>query len=130
VPGAPGDTRAQGCLDLIKDGAACVTEAADVLAALPDSPPRAAIRKRRAAAPERTGETTPEVPAPTVTSTPPQGRDAAREALLAGLGPAPTPVDELTRRCQLSPAAVAEALLELELAGRIERHPGNQAALI
>jgi DNA processing protein len=70
------------------------------------------------------------VPAPTVTSTPPQGRDAAREALLAGLGTAPTPVDELTRRCQLSPAAVAEALLELELAGRIERHPGNQAALI
>jgi DNA processing protein len=46
------------------------------------------------------------------------------------LGPSPTAVDEVVRQCQVSPALVATALLELELAGRIERHPGNRVALI
>jgi DNA processing protein len=55
--------------------------------------------------------------------------DAAREMLLRQLGPAPTPVDEILRGCQLSAPAVLAALLELELAGRIERYPGNKVAL-
>jgi len=46
------------------------------------------------------------------------------------LGPSPTAVDEVVRQCQVSPALVATALLELELAGRLERHPGNRVALI
>ncbi|MCH7710490.1 MAG: hypothetical protein IH903_02525, partial [Proteobacteria bacterium] len=32
-------------------------------------------------------------------------------------------------QCQLSPAVVSTVLLEMELAGRLERHPGNQVAL-
>jgi DNA processing protein len=39
------------------------------------------------------------------------------------------PVDEIVRQCQLSPAAVAVILLELELAGRLNRHPGHQVSL-
>ena len=43
--------------------------------------------------------------------------------------PTPVAVDELVRQCQLSAASVATLLLELELAGRIERHPGNLVSL-
>jgi len=47
------------------------------------------------------------------------------ELILERLGPTPVAVDELVRQCQMSAAAVATLLLELELAGRVERHPGN-----
>ncbi|MCY4066499.1 MAG: DNA-protecting protein DprA, partial [Rhodospirillaceae bacterium] len=46
------------------------------------------------------------------------------------LSPAPTPVDALVREFGDDPATVAAALLELELAGRVERHPGNRVALV
>jgi DNA processing protein len=55
--------------------------------------------------------------------------NSARETLLRQLGPVPTSVDEILRGCQLSAPAVLAALLELELAGRIERYPGNKVAL-
>jgi DNA processing protein len=45
--------------------------------------------------------------------------------ILERLGPTPVAVDELVRQCQMSAAVVATLLLELELAGRVERHPGN-----
>ena len=46
------------------------------------------------------------------------------------LGPAPVMVDELVRQCHLSAPAVRAVLLELELAGRLERHPGNRVSLL
>ena len=46
------------------------------------------------------------------------------------LGPTPVAVDELLRQCQVSPALVHMVLLELELAGRIDRHAGNRVAMI
>jgi DNA processing protein len=54
--------------------------------------------------------------------------NAGLEMILEKLSPTPVAVDELARQCQLSAAAVATLLLELELAGRIERHPGNLAS--
>ena len=56
--------------------------------------------------------------------------DAGRAKVLEALGPSPVPVDELVRQCQLSPAIVATVLLELELAGRLERQPGNRVTLL
>ena len=50
--------------------------------------------------------------------------------VLEALGPSPVAVDELVRQCQLSPAIVATVLLELELAGRLERQPGNRVTLL
>ena len=35
------------------------------------------------------------------------------QSVIACLGPAPTPVDEVVRRCHVSPADVAALLLEL-----------------
>jgi DNA processing protein len=55
--------------------------------------------------------------------------DAALELITERLGPTPVAVDELVRQCHLSAAAVATLLLELELAGRVERHPGNLVSL-
>ena len=51
-------------------------------------------------------------------------------AVLALLGPAPTAVDDLIRRCQFSGPAVLSVLLDLEIAGRIETLPGNRVALL
>ena len=56
--------------------------------------------------------------------------DGARAEVQEMLGPAPVTVDEIVRNSQFSPAAVSVVLLELELAGRLERHPGNQVSLI
>ena len=56
--------------------------------------------------------------------------DRARARVLELLSPSPLPVDELVRECQMSPAIVLTVLLELELAGRIERQPGNKVALL
>jgi len=50
--------------------------------------------------------------------------------VLAALSLSPTPVDEVVRRCHLSASAVSSALLELELAGRIETLPGNRVCLL
>ena len=56
--------------------------------------------------------------------------DSARRDIVESLGPVPVTVDELVRSCQLSPSVASVILLELELAGRLERHPGNQVSLI
>jgi len=39
------------------------------------------------------------------------------------------PVDELVRQAARSPAEVQTVLLELELAGRLERHAGGRVSL-
>jgi DNA processing protein len=50
--------------------------------------------------------------------------------LLERLGPSPVEVDELIRQSRLTAPVVATILLELELAGRLDRHPGNQVSLV
>ncbi|GEO80180.1 DNA processing protein DprA [Pararhodospirillum oryzae] len=120
VPGSPLDPRAQGPNGLIKNGAALVENAQDVLRVLEP------VRARPMDEPGRPSlDGTP--PAPLIDES---DLAAARAPLLAALDGAPVPVDELIRRCQLSPALVAVLLLELELAGRLDRHPGNRVGLV
>ena len=116
VPGSPLDPRAQGCNDLIKKGAVLVQDAGDIVAEL----------ESRSAVAELPRDLLAE------TATPPADGDLdqARAVILAQLSPTPTPVDELIRHCQLSASVARTALLELELAGRVERQPGNRVALI
>jgi DNA processing protein len=45
------------------------------------------------------------------------------------LGPTPAPIDDLIRLSGASPAVVRMVLLELELAGRLERHGGGLVSL-
>jgi len=52
-----------------------------------------------------------------------------RTRVLQLLGPSPVGIDDLIRLSKVSPAVVRTVLLELELAGRLERHGGGMVAL-
>jgi DNA processing protein len=58
------------------------------------------------------------------------GLGEARERIESLLGATPVAVDELLRRCQVSAPVLGTVLLELELAGRLERHPGHRVSLL
>lgn len=119
VPGSPLDPRSRGANNLIRQGATLVQTAEDVLEAL------AEIRRPPLA--EREARPIDRVPA----ELPSESELAqARRDLVERLGPTPIEVDELIRQCRLTPPVVATILLELELAGRLDRHPGNQVSLI
>jgi len=119
VPGSPLDPRARGCNDLIRQGAVLVESAADVLRAI-EATLKAPVQEPPAA--EFLGAD-PVLPSEPEVA---EGRRMVEELL----GPAPAAVDEVIRQCQVSAAIVHLVLLELELAGRLERHPGNRVALI
>ena len=127
IPGSPLDPRARGANRLIRDGAHLVEETPEILAHLgatpaPPLPPVVAS----VAGPVAAVKATPQQIDNTAQSTP----NTWRESVIACLGPAPTKVDEVVRRCHVSAADVAALLLELELAGRLERHRGNSVSLI
>jgi DNA processing protein len=119
VPGSPLDPRARGCNNLIRQGAVLVESAADVLDALEGvlKPP---IEEPKVA----------DFLVPAVSAADDSEIAAARQTIESLLGPTPVAVDEVIRECHVSAAIVHMALLELELAGRLERHPGNRVALI
>jgi DNA processing protein len=114
VPGSPLDPRAQGCNLLIREGATLIQSAEDVLEAIRPG----AIARPRRVSPVRDSA------APCA-----DAGDADRAALAGLLGPTPVPVDELIRQSGLAPALVPTILLELELAGRLERHAGGKVSL-
>jgi DNA processing protein len=121
VPGSPLDPRARGGNDLIRQGAVLVETAADVLDNLPPEP---AIGQPRPSGFAEPAQLSLEGPAPTES-----GPQAVSE-ILALLSPEPTMVDDLVRRCHLSPSVTMAVLLELELAGRVETLPGSRVALV
>jgi len=126
VPGSPLDPRAAGCNALIRDGATLVRSAEDVAealaASLADLPPP----PRRAAAPEPAARIVPAAQAAPAAAPPAEPLPAR---LLALLGPAPTPEDALIRDLARPAAEVAAALFDLELDGRVLRHPGGLVSL-
>jgi len=54
--------------------------------------------------------------------------DKIRARVAEALSPAPVAVDELIRQLGAPAGAVLTVLLELELAGRCARHPGNRVS--
>jgi DNA processing protein len=117
VPGSPLDPRAEGANRLLKDGAILVTGAEDVLDAL--SPLTLVERPNKLDAEEP----------PDFSDAPPPAQ-SDREKLVEALGPVPTGVDELIRHTGLHPAKVFMILLELDLAGLLERHPGGAVSFL
>jgi len=121
VPGSPLDPRARGGNDLIRQGAMLVETAADVLDNLPMEPAPVQPRLSGFGEPD---DAFPEAP-------PGGGNETdARLEILSLLSPEPTMVDDLMRRCHLSPSVTMAVLLELELAGRVETLSGSRVALL
>ena len=114
VPGSPLDPRAQGCNQLIRDGATLVQTAADVIEAIQPSAPRVHAARD------------PYEPGP---PEPLDGEDSALGLVEELLGPSPVPVDEIIRLSGAPSGSVQMALLELDLAGRLDRHAGNRVSL-
>ncbi len=123
VPGSPLDERARGCNELIRNGATLIQSAADVIEAIVPfsfAQPGLPLEERLPVS-KRTSVSERETPAATKTMKP--------EGIFSLLGPVPVAVDELIRQSGLDPAMVQMTLLDLELDGRLERHPGARVAL-
>lgn len=114
VPGSPLDPRAQGCNQLIRDGAILIQSAADVIETIKPFGQRDLWSSTPGYVPSKVA---------------PDASDSERRAVETLLGPTPAPVDEIIRLSALSPAIVHTVLLELELGGRLDRHAGGRVSL-
>lgn len=121
VPGHPLDPRAEGTNKLLKSGATFVTEVDDILSAL--APQLRTTARQMREEPE---------PAPLTPSSPnpPALSDDERGLVLSALGPAPVDIDSLARGTGLSIRSVQVALMELALAGRLERHGAGLVSML
>lgn len=119
VPGSPLDPRSEGANGLIRQGAVLVRSAEDVLEGLG-------------------GRLEPALPFDQdlfetdkdLFSAAQEPDDTLRAKIISALGPAPVDLDELIRFSDAPPRMVHIILLELELAGRLERHRGNKVSLL
>ncbi len=119
VPGSPLDPRNEGTNGLLKQGAIPATEAADVINAIEP------ILGRSLAPPSA------QEPSQEPLGAPDAEPDAdERTRLIALLGPAPVSIDDLVRLSRTSPTDVRSVLLELEIAGRLERHGAGLVSLL
>ncbi len=113
VPGSPLDPRSAGTNNLLKQGACLVTSARDILETLapilgrPPAPPPVELA---AADEHRAPEPLPDI------------RQSERELVVSALGPSPVDIDELIRATGVTTRKVHIVLLELDLAGRLQRH--------
>lgn len=119
VPGSPLDPRSDGANNLIRQGATLVRSAEDVVEAL-------------------AGRIEPDPPFDREFDAPPEGEmrgqsepsDDLRDRIIAALGPTPVELDELIRFTGAPARLIHVILLELELAGRLERHRGQKVSLL
>lgn len=116
IPGSPLDPRARGANALIRNGATLAENAEDVLEGIRpildnqlDEPDMEAFPNADADDAER---------------------DAGRATIFECLGPTPVKADDVLRYTKLSASTVWMILLELELAGRLERLFGGRVALL
>ncbi|MCF6370026.1 DNA-processing protein DprA [Rhizobium halophilum] len=119
VPGSPLDPRCHGTNNLLKQGAIVTTGSDDVLEALAplsdmESPAGSVIEE-----PEKSGSGDAFVPP----------NEGERASIVSALGPTPVEVDDIIRHTGLSASAVYLVLLELDLAGRLHRHPGGLVSI-
>ncbi|WP_072562949.1 DNA-processing protein DprA [Granulibacter bethesdensis] len=128
VPGSPLDPRCRGSNDLLRQGAWVTETAEDVLNNLP-------VTSRTTSTATQTPDLflSSSAPAPSAKQKPGGAftvseTNGLKEKILLLLGPEPVAVDDLIRRCQLSPSEVVAALLEMELSAHVVSLPGNRVA--
>ncbi len=121
VPGSPLDPRAAGTNNLLRQGATLVTGAEDIIEALapilgrPPTPPPTELASSDEAV----------TPAPL-----PDIGQSERDRVIEALGPSPVDIDELIRTTGLAARKVHIVLLELDLAGRLQRHGRQLVSLV
>jgi len=118
VPGHPFDPRAAGPNKLIQEGAALVQSADDVLKLVHGfhtSTPTLQDGADQVWQPAKIDDL--------------QGEEL-RDLILQNISMTPVTVDELVRNCHLTIPEAQVVLLELELAGRLQRLPGNRIVLL
>lgn len=120
VPGHPMDARAAGCNALIRDGAALVRNAADVIAGM-----QAPVNSPSDPAPEMT----PPPPASKPSAAPQIDPAQLEQHILACLSPSPIEEDCLIRDVGAPAAQITPAILSLELQGRVRRMAGGLLVL-
>ena len=143
VPGSPLDPRAEGTNDLIRQGATLCASAehvTSVLAPLLASGPSPDLSAREGQPSTDAEDLWDELDLPGVSPAPKERIDdgfhetetadlSSASRLVSLLGPAPVTVDDLVRQSGLPIRTVQATLLDLEMAGRLERHGGNAVSL-
>jgi DNA processing protein len=119
VPGSPLDPRCRGANRLIREGARLVEDFEQVIESLGEvGPPNLKFHENLKSDDQLSEKNTL------------KDHTKLHDQVLALLGPSPVAVDELVRQCHCSPPVLGMVLLELDLAGRLERHPGNRVSLL
>lgn len=115
IPGSPLEARSHGCNHLIREGAVLVQSPEDVVELLSDfgGNPRSTFREPVEQFDFESSELAEAEPA----------------NIASLLTTAPVAIDELIRQSGTSAAAVQLGLLELEIAGRLERHAAGRVSL-
>jgi len=116
VPGSPLDPRCEGSNGLLKQGATLVTEVTDVTTVLQPILGHPVVLSAEEPEPPSAERAEP--------------ASEERKCIVSLLGPTPVGIDDLVRLSSSSPAVVRTVLLELELAGRLERHGGGLVSLL
>jgi len=138
VPGAPEDPRASGCNALIRDGAALIRDAEDVIDALGAPRPGPLLPGLNEGGAEFTYDRglfqeDDDLDAfGGLDDFDLDGADdggALADQIMRLLGPTPVELDEIGRLTGAAPGQLALAILELELAGRVDALPGGRIAL-
>jgi DNA processing protein len=120
VPGSPLDARSHGPNSLIKQGALLTESVNDVIQALDYASYSNSIRVM---------PSIPTEPLLPISDMPLKEQELHRQILIS-ISPHPTATNDVIARVGLPTAHVTTALLELELAGMIQRYPGNKVARI
>jgi DNA processing protein len=117
VPGSPLDPRCHGTNGLLKQGAIVTTSSTDVLDMLSPISQIDIFRDFVIEEPDK----------PTTALLAPDDDDRSR--IVSALGPTPVEIDDIIRHTGLPAQWVYLVLLELDLAGRLYRHPGGMVSL-
>ncbi|MGC4406835.1 DNA-protecting protein DprA [Rhizobium rosettiformans] len=120
VPGSPLDPRCEGTNGLLKDGATVTTRPQDVLQALAPISELDLFSPTEADEPADEAGDRPLAPPP---------NDDERLVIVQALGPTPVEIDDIIRHTALPASSVYLVLLELDIAGRLERHAGGFVSL-
>lgn len=121
VPGFPSDPRHTGTNKLIREGATLTESARDILDVIETFGRIPAFDNNSSILAES---------AETHEFDPSAIDGDARENIVSALSPTPVSVDELIRQCQVTPAMMMTVLLELDLAGRLNRDAGGRISLV